>query len=418
MNQTTALAYLQAGRNVFLTGPAGAGKTYLLNAFITWAKTQGKTVAITASTGIAATHIGGVTIHAWSGLGIADRISEYTLDALLQKEYLHKRFTKTDILIIDELSMLDADRFDSIDIILRAFRNSTEPFGGIQVVLCGDFFQLPPITRGQQPVRFAFSAAVWEQMTDLVVCYLDVVYRQSDDPLLGILHEIRSGEISEATVEQLQERLEVAVPDTITPTRLYTHNIDVDAVNLAELAKLPGSNKVFQMTSVGKKDLVGQLKKYCLAPEQLQLKKGAAVMCIKNNLKAGYVNGTLGTVIDFEHDDVILQTAEGKRLTITQDSWALDQDGKSIAQISQLPLRLAWAITVHKSQGMTLDEVEVDLSKSFAPGMGYVALSRVRTLRGLYLRGINQRALLVDEQIQSQDKVFKALSTRFDDGAT
>lgn len=405
MDQAKALAYLQSGRNVFLTGPAGAGKTYLLNDFIRWAKTEGKKIAVTASTGIAATHLGGVTIHSWSGLGIADRISEYSLDALLQKEYLHKRFTSTDILILDEISMFDADRLDSVDLILKAMRNSREPFGGIQVVLAGDFFQLPPITRNGTPVKFAFQSKAWEE-ANLVTCYLQIVYRQSDDPLLSILQEIRSGQLTEGTVEQLQERLNLELPDTVTATRLYTHNIDVDAVNQAELDKIPGELKTFPMTSTGKKDLVAQIKKSCLAPELLKLKVGAAVMCLKNNPKIGYVNGTLGTVTGFEYGTVTIQTAEGRSLSISPESWGMDQEGKALAQISQIPLRLAWAITVHKSQGMTLDEIDVDLSKSFAPGMGYVALSRVRSLAGLYLRGMNQRALLVDPVVQAQDALF------------
>lgn len=406
MNQAKALEYLNAGHNILLTGPAGSGKTYLLNQFIQEAYAAGKRVAITASTGIAATHLGGTTIHAWSGLGIADRLSEYTLDNLMQKEYLHTRFTTTDILIIDEISMFDAPRLDAVDIILRAMRNNDAPFGGIQIVLSGDFFQLPPINRNKATVQFAFESNVWAQMEDLVICYLDVVYRQSDDPLLSILHEIRSGQVTDQTVEQLQDRLEAALPDTITPTRLFTHNIDVDAINAEELVKLPGQATIFQMTSTGKKDAVQQLKKYCLAPKELALKIGAAVMCVKNNTKEGYVNGTLGTVTGFEYGAVLVQTAEGKNIVVSQESWALDNNGKTLAQIHQVPLRLAWAITVHKSQGMTLDEIEVDLSKSFAPGMGYVALSRVRTLKGLYLRGINQQALQVDPRVQAQDLIF------------
>ncbi len=413
MQQTKALEYLQSGRNVFLSGPAGSGKTYLLNDFIKWAKRSGKNMAITASSGIAATHLGGTTIHSWSGLGIAEYISEYALDGLLQKQYLHTRFTTTDILIIDEISMFDANRLDSVDRILRAIRNNHDPFGGIQVILSGDFFQLPPITKGNTPARFAFESQVWNEL-DLVICYLDLVYRQSDDPLLSILQDIRSSEVTEQTVEQLQARLDEPLPDHLTPTRLYTHNIDVDAMNLTELAKLPGEQVQFQMTSTGKKDQVKLLKKYCMAPEALALKKGAAVMCVKNNLKAGYVNGTLGTVTDFEYGAVEIQTAEQKLITLYPESWVIEQDGKKIAQISQLPLRLAWAITVHKSQGMTLDEVEIDLSKSFAPGMGYVALSRVRTLAGLYLRGINQRALFVEPRITEQDRFFLEASKTFE----
>lgn len=413
MQQTKALEHLQSGRNVFLTGPAGSGKTYVLNDFIRWAQQTGKKIAITASSGIAATHLGGTTIHSWSGLGIAEQISEYALDGLMQKQYLHSRFNTTDILIIDEISMFDAPRLDSVDCILRTIRNNHAPFGGIQVVLSGDFFQLPPITRGNTPARFAFEAQVWNEL-NVVTCYLDLIYRQSNDPLLSILQDIRSSEVTDDTIEQLRARLDEPLPDHLTPTRLYTHNIDVDAINAAELAKLPGKQKKFHMTSSGKKDQVAILKKYCMAPEELTLKKGAAVMCVKNNSKAGYVNGTLGTVTDFGEDTVEIQVAKDKRIAVCPESWVVENDGKRIAQINQLPLRLAWAITVHKSQGMTLDEVEIDLSKSFAPGMGYVALSRVRSLAGLYLRGINQHALFVEPRITEHDFFFQAASKSFE----
>lgn len=414
MDQAKALAHLKSGRNVLLTGPAGSGKTFLLNQFIDSLKAQGKKVAITASTGIAATHLGGTTIHSWSGIGIAQYLSEFELDALAQKEYLYKRFNGTDVLIIDEISMFDAPRLDAVDAVLRKIRNNSKPFGGIQVVLSGDFFQLPPVTRDTAPVQFAFQSQVWERMEDLVVCYLDFVYRQTDDPLLGILQEIRTGELTEGAVEQLQKRLSEKLPADLTPTKLYTHNADVDLINAAELKKIPGAPKLFHMTHTGKKEAVALLKKYCMAPEELVLKVGAVVMCVKNNSKLGYVNGTLGTVIGFEFGDVIIRTSQDEEIAISPETWAMEQEGKTLGKITQFPLRLAWAITVHKSQGMTMDVVEVDLSKSFAPGMGYVALSRVRTLAGLYLRGINQQALAVDPRIQAQDLIFLKQSRQFD----
>jgi len=410
MTQERTEELLNEGRNVFLTGPAGSGKTTILGKFITSARGKGTKVAVTASTGVAATHLNGTTIHSWAGIGIADRMTPQELDELAQKQYLHKRFMETDILIIDEVSMLHSYRLDLVDLVLRTVTDRDEPFAGIQVVLAGDFFQLPPVNRGGGGEQhFAFEAEVWEKM-NLAVCYLDTVHRQADDPLLKVLEELRMGEVSEESGELLQERMESQVPDHITPTKLYTHNVDVDAMNLEHLNELSTPLEVFSMTHTGKKQYVTTLKKYCLAPEELGLKVGAQVMFIKNNFVEGYVNGTMGTVISFDKGKPIVETTDGQEVIVEPDSWGFDQGGAQVAKITQLPLRLAWAITVHKSQGMTLDEVEVDLSKSFAAGMGYVALSRVKTLKGLHIRGLNKQALAVDPLVSQHDELFQQQS--------
>lgn len=410
MDQKRTLELLQEGGNILLTGPAGSGKTTILSQYIDWAKTKKKKVAVTASTGIAATHLNGTTIHSWAGIGIADTLSEYDLEELSQKQYLYKRFLETDVLIIDEISMLHSYRLDMVDKALRAVTQRDEPFAGIQVILSGDFFQLPPVNRGGDSQQFfAFEAEAWESM-DLTVCYLDTVFRQADDPLLKILEELRNGEVSEESGELLLERMESQISDDSTPTKLYTHNVDVDAENKQHLDELSTPLQVFPMTSTGKKQYVKTLQKYCLAPEKLELKEGAQVMFIKNNFTEGYVNGTMGTVIDFENGMPVVELRNGKRIVVEYDSWGFDQSGAQVAQIRQLPLRLAWAITVHKSQGMTLDTIKVDLSKSFASGMGYVALSRVKTLQGLYITGLNQKALSVDPLVQHHDERFRQQS--------
>ncbi|PIW37302.1 MAG: helicase [Candidatus Kerfeldbacteria bacterium CG15_BIG_FIL_POST_REV_8_21_14_020_45_12] len=411
MTQEQALKILKDGYQVFLTGPAGSGKTYVLNEFIRWCQLErGLEVAVTASTGIAATHLNGQTIHSWAGIGIKDRLSAYDLDEILQKEHLHKRFKKTDVLILDEISMMHSYRLDMVDEVLRTIRDIDEPFGGLQTVLCGDFFQLPPINRDSNEVKdFAFEAKVWRELKPKV-CYLDQVYRQDDDALLTILQEIRAGDISEDSTFKLQERLEEEVPHDTPVTRLFTHNVDVDRMNADQLTKIVGESKIYAMSTTGKKADLAQLIKYCMAQQRLELKIGAQVMFIKNNFQKGYANGTLGTVIDFE--DVtnlpVVETREGKRITVLPESWAVEKKGVQVAELRQFPLRLAWAITVHKSQGMTLDAAEIDLSKSFAPGMGYVALSRVRSINGLFLTGANQQALLVHPLVREQDDIFLA----------
>ncbi len=410
MTQETALSILKTGANVFLTGEPGAGKTYIINKYINWLEAAGLTVAVTASTGIAATHIGGLTIHSWSGVGARDSLNAYDLDQIVTKERLVKRIKKTSVLIIDEISMLDGKMLDMVDIICRTIRNSTEAFGGMQVVCVGDFFQLPPIARQGDMMRYAFESRAWENLRPLV-CYITEQFRQEDELLLSLLGSIRKGEIEEDHYTLLSEQVDIEYAD-IEPTRLYTHNADVDAVNSAKLSELKGASKSYKMSARGSKILQESLMRNCLSPEILYLKEEAMVMCTKNNFEAGYVNGTLARVVGFDsyEGNPIIETADKRRITIEPVSWEVAEEGKVMASIEQLPLRLAWAITVHKSQGMSLDAVEVDLSKSFVYGQGYVALSRVRSLAGLKVLGMNANALMVDPRIIAQDIRFMSES--------
>ena len=433
MTQAQALDILKMGKNVFVTGPAGSGKTHVVTEYIKYLKSHKVEVGITASTGIAATHMGGMTIHAWTGMGIKGGMHEIDLQALAEKPYLAKRFANAQVLIIDEVSMLHHFRFDMIDTILRHVKKNDRPFGGMQVVLVGDFFQLPPISRmGEQAAQFIYTSDAWKSGA-FTVCYLAEQFRQKDDVSLSILNEIRAGEISDESREHLRTRYveilkgvaenddeteagaTVAAP-FIEPTRLFTHNADVDMLNTVELGKIEADEFEYTMTSKGKPHLVESLKKTCLAPEILRLRKGARVMCVKNNFEAGYVNGTLGVVVSCGPGVPPVVRVSGingegaKNITLEPATWKIEEDGHMLAEITQYPLRLAWAITVHKSQGMSLDAVEVDLSKSFTPGMGYVALSRVRTLAGLRILGINEMAFQVHYEVLEFDHELRALS--------
>ncbi len=413
MKQKDALIILEAGNNVLLTGPAGSGKTFLLNKYIAHLKKKNVGVAVTASTGIAATHLGGRTIHSWAGIGIKDSLSPKEIHVLTKRAYLKKQFLKTSVLVIDEVSMLHAHRLDMIDSVCQAFKKNSLPFGGIQVVMSGDFFQLPPISSGQDEAEFVYKAKVWSEM-DLRVCYLDEQHRQNDKKISSILKSFRQDKVDAETIKLLTGRLNQKPKNGVNPVRLYTHNIDVDSINNFELRKITSPEFTYRMTDEGEKKLVESLKKNCLVPEDLILKRGALVMFVKNKFneeKIVYVNGTTGIVVNFnENNYPIVRLSSGEEIIALPDSWTIDDEQKILAKITQVPLRLAWAITVHKSQGMTLEAAEIDLSRSFGYGMGYVALSRLKSLNGLYLLGINEIAYKLDPQVFSYDKELIALS--------
>lgn len=416
MTQDTALSILKTGKNVFLTGEPGSGKTHTVNRYVAYLKEHGIEPAITASTGIAATHIGGMTIHSWSGIGIKKELSSVDFGRVISLKRASAGVKKAKVLIVDEISMLDGKTLNLIDTVCRAVRRSSEPFGGMQVVLVGDFFQLPPVRReDEEPYKFAFESEAWT-MANLTICYLTEQYRQSDSKFLNVLSAIRSGKVSQEHRECLDGCLVNASSlKIVNITKFFPHNEEVNKINHEELQKLHGKSKSFAMIGRGKDNLVEQLKRGCLSPENLELKKGAVVMFTKNNLQRGFVNGTTGTVIGFdqyeEENYPIVKTRQGRQLTVEPMEWTIEENGEVIAKIEQVPLRLAWAMTVHKSQGITLDEAFMDLNSAFVEGQGYVALSRVKTLDGLHLAGYNNKALTVNLVVLEHDNVFRQFST-------
>lgn len=475
MRQSSALDILKTGQNVFLTGSAGSGKTYTLNQYIDYLRARRVPVAVTASTGIAATHMSGTTIHSWSGIGIKDELSERDLTNLSRKQFLADRLKDTAVLIIDEISMLHAKQLNLVSQVLKHVRKNDKAFGGIQVVVAGDFFQLPPIgSKGEtNREKFAFMSEAWLD-TKFHICYLSEQHRQVSEAANGgldlddILNQIRRQEVTFEAIAALEATFDQNVD--IKRTRLYTHNLNVNKINDTELAALSGEMKRFEATSTGDSKLVDTLKKTVRTQDELILKVGAKVMFIKNNTELGVSNGTMGELIGFaavkvddsqdttdalieedtdntadndeesakatkgkskkDKDSVkkqpkakkpttqkmpVVRLNSGREVIAEPEEWIIeDETGDVLASYEQVPLCLAWAITIHKSQGMTLEAAEIDLSRTFELGQGYVALSRLKSLAGLQLLGMNDMSLQLDPLARGADKRFLVLSEEAD----
>ena len=310
--------------------------------------------------------------------------------------------------------MLSWGFLSNLDRLLKSAKFSLDPFWGMQIILVWDFFQLPPVTRGLD-VEFAFEHPIWRE-TRLIPCVLTTQYRQSqsawgiDDDLLVILSEIRTGKITQNSINLLESR---NIPvNTEDHTELFTRNVSVDSYNTERLNAIRDDIFIFDMHSKGSLPLVEALKKWCLAPESLVLKIGARVMFVKNNFEAGYANGSIGHITGRYEWLPVVELPDGTKIIADYAEWSVEEWGKIKAAIAQIPLRLAWAITVHKSQGMTLDSAVMDLGDAFVAGQGYVALSRVRSLEGLILRWFNTRALEIDERVRDYDELLRLASER------
>jgi len=247
MTQGEALTILKMGANVFLTGEPGSGKTHTINEFVSWLRASGVEPSVTAATGIAATHVGGMTLHSWSGIGIAESLSQGDVDRIASKEHIAKRIQKAKVLIIEEISMLSSATFEMADAVCREVRRNQEPFGGLTIVLVGDFFQLPPVSRNRD-TAFAYTSKTWKAL-NLIPCYITEQYRQDDSTFLDVLSAIRSGEVEEVHHEELLRRHTATGDLPPDAPKLFSHNADVDRINATELAKLPGKMMKFRMSS-------------------------------------------------------------------------------------------------------------------------------------------------------------------------
>ncbi len=385
------------GDNVFITGSAGTGKSYLLKLIKDIYNPYG--FALAASTGIAAVQIGGVTIHSWAGIGKGDAPREQIIEHLdsFKGSKQRKQMRAARILAIDEVSMISADTFELLDYVLRYVRRVDAPFGGIQLILLGDFLQLPPISQGENYSRFCFESDVWSGLK-IKTYELKQIYRQQDQRLVALLNNLRFGTLTSEDKQTLESRMNLDhsfLP--IKPTILTTHNYLAEEANKAELSSISGRSFSFEQQASGVPARIAFLQKYCLAPVLLELKIGAQVMMIRNSyFKDGVINGSIGIVRDFTAKGLPIVEFDNRTILKVQPSeWEYTEFNPNTMQtevkamIRQLPLIHAWSITVHKSQGMTIDSILCDLGRLFEQGQSYVALSRVRSLSGLFIKSFD-----------------------------
>ncbi len=387
---------LMSGTNVFVTGAAGVGKSYFVNKFREYCNKKYLNIAVTSSTGISSTHIDGQTIHKFLGFGIQtskDYVKTYKKSKFW--DYMVSRVEETDIIIIDEISMISSFQLDLIDCILKTACESSRPFGGKRMLFIGDFLQMPPVI--QNPLikdYWAFQADSWIN-GNVEVTLLDKVYRQDDLDFVSVLHKVRKG-ICDEEVRSLLKQCAIS-ESTDCKVKFVATNSTADKINSAKLAEIEAPLKVFRANTYGRENQVRALTKSMITPEVLSLKVGVRVLVTKNG--DNYVNGSMGTVTKFtKYGSPVVLLDTGITEIFEYQNWELKSHaGRVLAEFSQIPLKLGYAITIHKSQGMTVDAAEVDCSGIFCAGQLYVSLSRVKSNKNLFLKNFDRTNVIVDK---------------------
>lgn len=395
--QASALELLRSGENVFLTGGAGSGKSFLIRQFLK--EVDPKEFPILASTGAAAVLLGGRTFHSFFGLGIMDGGRDATFERAKKDNKLLARLKKIEGFVVDEISMIPGQALMIAEALAQLARGSSLPWGGLRVIVVGDFAQLPPVTQtGKRD--WCFLNNVWEQSGFQNVS-LSHNQRVSDDLFLDVLDDVRKGLSSLRVQDFLNSRLREH--DEADPgTRLFGRKIFAEKFNLKKLADIPDEEVVIDSIYLGQEKHIQILMKTAPVPLKLSLKLNCRVMFLQNDPQKRWVNGTRGYVTDIEADKIVVRKDGGREVTVEKSSFALqDAEGNITASVIQFPLTLAYATTIHKSQGATLDDLWCDLSSLWEPGQAYVALSRLRTGEGLNLIGWSPRSIIVDPQVLS-----------------
>lgn len=405
--QRRVLDAILGGKSIFFTGPAGTGKSLILKRLSEELEKRNRlaTTYFTATTGIAALNIGGTTLHKFVGFGLLKESAEKLVEKIQRggmSSFTRSRWLQTRLLVIDEISMLSGPTLDKIDAIAKEVRRNDRPFGGIQVVFCGDFFQLPPVAKGNMRGEYVFDSKSWEDTVEEIIV-LKTVFRQKSDPLfVDLLNKIRKGEVPENMAEILEQtRAGTGADDDdgIVPTKLFARNDDVNAMNDQQLSALPGEEVVYKSVDqfFGKNATKRDVPDGVTIPETLKLKVGAQVMLTFNiNVAVGLCNGTRGVVQRFRSGFPVVKFDNGMELLVNQLPMDFEERGHLVFRRVQLPLRLAWAITIHKSQGMTISRLEVECNGIHQDGQFYVAISRARSLKGLRLKNFKPEIIRAD----------------------
>ena len=417
------------GSNLFITGPGGCGKSFLIRKIVEHAKEEEKNIDVCAMTGCAAflLQCGATTLHRWSQLGLAKGERDDLIKYICFNKRRRSKWRKTKILILDEVSMLSKYMFELIDIIGKTVHQSNKPFGGIQVIFCGDFYQLPPVGSDDTPDTklFCFESPLWDETFD-VQMEMTQVFRQKDENFVKMLHQIRKGRISRKTIKSLQDRIIPIEEETIQPVRLTPTKAVASRINERELSKLNSEEYLYESKTVydvdpmvrvtpgykppsqsAMKQEEALINQHSLFEKNLTLKIGSQVMCIANiNVEIGITNGSTGIIRDIHNNAPIVQFHNGITMPIQPHTWSSE---KIVGfGVKQLPLILAWAVTIHKSQGSTLDCAQMNLGGDvFACGQTYVALSRVKSIKHLYLTAFDYTKITVNKKVKEYYRTFE-----------
>jgi ATP-dependent exoDNAse (exonuclease V) alpha subunit len=394
--QQTALEMCQSGENIFLTGGAGSGKSYVVREFMK--EKNDKEIPILASTGAAAVLLGGRTFHSFFGLGIMEGGPSATFQRIINDKKTLTRIKKVEGVIIDEISMIPGDALMVAEMIAQEARGSSLPWGGMRMIAVGDFGQLPPVTKTGQKRDWCFLNDVWRK-TDFQVCHLHINQRIQDNQFLHVLDDVRQGRMTDQVKSFLQEHTKPHDEDH-PGTRLFPRRDQSEEYNQKKLAEINEDEYIVDSIYLGEQKYIEILSKSAPVPQQLKLKVGCRILFLKNDVSKRWVNGTRGVLTHFEADHLVIRKESGREVKVEKMSFSLlDADGNVKASVIQFPVNLAYATTIHKSQGATLDELWCDLGSLWEPGHAYVALSRLRDPKGLHIVRWNTKSFITDPEV-------------------
>jgi ATP-dependent DNA helicase PIF1 len=388
--QQAVMEDLYAGKSMLITGAAGTGKSHLMRHMTDSLNRRGILYGVCGSTGVSAVNVGGTTIHSWAGIGYGEGHVSTLVQNIRNNKNAFRRITKSDVLCLDEISMISGELFTKLDGVFRMVREEDVPFGGMQMVFFGDMLQLPPVNGG-----YAFDSPSWDKL-GVKIHYLTKVFRQKDLAFSTALGMLRIGMMDQCTKNFFNARFKAVDENPeILPVTIVAKNETADRINRENLDKLEGEMITYNAIDKGNDKALRLLEK-SLIPKTLELKVGARVICLINMADISVMNGTAGVVTGFSYGSPIVRFDNGEELPMDEYEREITEDGKVIGSRTQIPLRLAWAISSHKSQGTTLDKVRVIMGDAWEKGQCYVALSRVRTPEGLFIESLNSKALSPD----------------------